>query len=247
MAELCLADTTLIKGIFESLREITEDGTWYFYEDHILIQEMDANNISICSITLGADDFIHYRCNQECSVTFSFKNIYKILGNINSDASIKMIYEMGTNFLTFIFKEKNKLINLDLNLTNNKHELYNFPIYQTDCTVTIKSKELKKIITELTQINDYCVIFANTSFICFSTSGHIGNYDVTLYNQKDCDINYKNDVRVKFSNHFLVSFMKISPLVEFVKLYLTNGVPIIIMYEIGNSSKIRYYLSPFDN
>jgi proliferating cell nuclear antigen PCNA len=246
MAEICMSDIKILKGIFESMKDITDVGTWNFRNDHVFIQEMDYNNISMCSVALDAKDFIHYRCNGNISLTFSFKNMYKILNNIEIDASVKIIYECTTNFMTFIFKEKNKVTTFYTNLINYKPEYYNFPTYIKDCAVTIKSNDFKKIITEMTQINDTCNIQINKLYLSFVSIGEIGTYDVTLNNSKDCFIEHYRDVKVKFNNLFLLNFLKISSLVEFVKFDVTNNTPIIIKYELGvnGNSYIKYYLSP---
>jgi len=244
MIKICLANVSLIKGIFESLKDVAQEGTWHFNEDRILIQEMDVNHISLCSITLHSGDLIYYECQNNISLSFSFKNVYKILSYIESDSSVKIIYEHSTDFLLFILEGKGKEVNFVLKLINIRHEMYHFATYAIYCKIVINSKEFKKIITEMNHIGDNCTIKASENNVSFVSTGEIGTYDVTLNKSKDCYIECNKHVELIFNSSFLLNFSKNTSLVDFVTICLTKNTPIIVEYEISPHSNIKYYLSP---
>lgn len=51
-------------------------------------------------------------------------------------------------------------------------------------------------------------------------------------------------VSLTFSLKYLVNFCKASSLSASVKLSLSNEVPLLVEYDLGSNSSLRFYLAP---
>lgn len=85
----------------------------------------------------------------------------------------------------------------------------------------------------------------------FSSQGDIGNGSVTLRSHNDVEkpddsveIHLTEPVALTFSLKYLANFCKATGLSKQVKLCLSNEVPLLVEYDLANSSYLRFYLAP---
>ncbi len=85
----------------------------------------------------------------------------------------------------------------------------------------------------------------------FSSQGDIGNGSVTLRSHNDVEkpddsveIHLTEPVALTFSLKYLSNFCKATALSKQVKLCLSNEVPLLVEYDLANSSYLRFYLAP---
>ena len=85
----------------------------------------------------------------------------------------------------------------------------------------------------------------------FECNGDIGSGAVTLRShtnvedaKKNVEIALSEPVKLTFSLKYLVNFCKASGLSASVKLCLSNEVPLLVEYDLGSSSHLRFYLAP---
>lgn len=85
----------------------------------------------------------------------------------------------------------------------------------------------------------------------FSSQGDIGNGSVTLRSHNDVEkpddsveIHLTEPVALTFSLKYLSNFCKATGLSKQVKLCLSNEVPLLVEYDLANSSYLRFYLAP---
>lgn len=94
-------------------------------------------------------------------------------------------------------------------------------------------------------------IDASKDGVKFSANGDIGNGSVTLRTHTNLDkpelnvgISLTEPVSLTFSLKYLVNFCKAAALSTQVKISLSNEVPLLVEYEIGGGSFLRFYLAP---
>jgi proliferating cell nuclear antigen PCNA len=85
----------------------------------------------------------------------------------------------------------------------------------------------------------------------FSSQGDIGNGSVTLRSHTDMEkpddnveISLTEPVALTFSLKYLSNFCKATGLSKQVKLCLSNEVPLLVEFDLANSSYLRFYLAP---
>lgn len=85
----------------------------------------------------------------------------------------------------------------------------------------------------------------------FSAAGDIGNGSVTLRSHTNMekpalnvDIDLSEPVSLTFSLKYLVNFCKAAGMAEQVKVCLSNEVPLLVEYQLGGGSYLRFYLAP---
>ena len=78
----------------------------------------------------------------------------------------------------------------------------------------------------------------------FECNGDIGSGAVTLRSHTNVE-DAKKNVEIALSEPVnLVNFCKASGLSASVKLCLSNEVPLLVEYDLGSSSHLRFYLAP---
>jgi proliferating cell nuclear antigen len=85
----------------------------------------------------------------------------------------------------------------------------------------------------------------------FSSQGDIGNGSVTLRShtnvekpEENVEIHLTEPVALTFSLKYLTNFCKATGLSKQVKLCLSNEVPLLVEFDLANSSYLRFYLAP---
>lgn len=85
----------------------------------------------------------------------------------------------------------------------------------------------------------------------FACTGDIGSGAVNLRTHTDMDnadmnvdIQLSEPVSLTFSLKYLVNFCKASGLSKRVRLGLSSEVPLLVEYDLTNSSYLRFYLAP---
>lgn len=58
------------------------------------------------------------------------------------------------------------------------------------------------------------------------------------------DINLSEPVSLTFSLKYLVNFCKAAGMADQVKVCLSNEVPLLVEYQLGGGSYLRFYLAP---
>ena len=125
-------------------------------------------------------------------------------------------------------------------------------IPDTEYEVNIKmpSAEFRRICTDLSSIGDTVTIAVSKDGVKFSTSGDIGDANITLRsNAADSkedfvSIELNEPVNLTFALRYLNSFTKATPLSEQVSLRLSAQLPIVVQYIIDDIGYVSYYLAP---
>jgi proliferating cell nuclear antigen len=94
-------------------------------------------------------------------------------------------------------------------------------------------------------------IEASKDGVRFSCQGDIGSGSVTVRSHtnaekpdQDVKITLSEPVSLTFSLKYLVNFCKASGLSGSVKLCLSQEVPLLVEYNLGGASFLRFYLAP---
>lgn len=125
-------------------------------------------------------------------------------------------------------------------------------IPDTEYEVNIKmpSTEFRRICTDLSSIGDTVTIAVSKDGVKFSTSGDIGDANITLRSngsdskEEFVSIELNEPVNLTFALRYLNSFTKATPLSEQVSLRLSAQLPIVVQYIIDDIGYVSYFLAP---
>ena len=125
-------------------------------------------------------------------------------------------------------------------------------IPDTEYEVNIKmpSTEFRRICTDLSSIGDTVTIAVSKDGVKFSTSGDIGDANITLRSngsdskEEFVSIELNEPVNLTFALRYLNSFTKATPLAPMVQLQMSKELPVVVQYLIADMGYVRYYLAP---
>ena len=93
-------------------------------------------------------------------------------------------------------------------------------------------------------------IETNKKSITFSVVGDVSSGEMEIKENnidkegERISVEVDEPVTMSFSLTFLNSFCKASSLSDSVKLYMSEGTPLVIEYKIGELGELKFYLAP---
>lgn len=247
------------KQIVDSINGLVKQCSIKCNENGVFLEAMDASLVSIISLNINKDKFLEYNCEEEILLGVSMVNLSKILKGadnkdfliLKNDNNSKLNIEYGTE------GKLSKISKFEMNLLNIENENGFEMDTNYDINIKIDSSEFKKIIHNLAEFGNECIINVDksgsgTNFIDFSVTGELGKGNITIEenNEENSIISIKNNVQcnMKFSIEYLEKFTKATTLSKHVNIEISNNTPILIKYNLENDSNngsvLKYYLVP---
>lgn len=215
---------------------------------------MDASHVSLCSLTMRASGFDHYRCDRNLSLGLNLGNLSKILKCAGNDDAVTLKAEDEPDTLTLMFEneKQDRISDFELKLMDIETEHLGIPNEEYKCTVTMPSAEFQRIVRDLAVIGETCQIACTKEGVRFSVEGDLGKGNVTVRQSQAVDekeeeqvkIHMEEPVTLSFALRYLGFFTKATPLGPTVKLHMSPEVPIVVEYPMEDVGSISYFLAP---
>ncbi|OMJ12309.1 Proliferating cell nuclear antigen [Smittium culicis] len=256
MLEARLPQASILKKIVESVKDLVSQANFDCSESGISFQAMDESNIALSSFLLRADGFDPYRCDRNLSLGIKFSTLSKILKCAGNDDVVIIKYEDDDDILSLVFKDsKNERISeFSIKLLDIDSEYLSIPEQEFECKVSMSSSEFSRICRDLMTIGSSVVIDATKEGVKFSSTGDEGNGSVLLKQSGSIDDDGKRSVgttvqmtepvSLELSLKYLNNFTKASPLSDSVSINMSNGIPVLFQFDVGDIGYIRYFLAP---
>ncbi|KAJ1930195.1 hypothetical protein IWQ60_000376 [Tieghemiomyces parasiticus] len=255
MLEARLAQGSLLKKIIEAIKDLVQDANFDCSDSGISLQAMDSAHVALCALLLKADSFEPYRCDRNMSLGINLNAFSKMLKCSGNDDILTLKADDDTDLLTMMFENQaaDRLSEYELKLMDIDAEHLGIPDQEFDCTVKMPSAEFARIVRDLATINESVTISVTKEGVRFAASGDHGKGSVLLKPSGSVDdagsgsqtsIQLSEPVMVSLSLKYLNTFTKAAPLSETVTLQITNDVPVLIDFAVGEAGYIRYFLAP---
>ncbi|MHA1719397.1 MAG: proliferating cell nuclear antigen (pcna) [Promethearchaeota archaeon] len=244
-----IKDSKVVKGIFEAVSSIiTETFLDIDPEKGISMVAMDLSHICLVSLVLAKEDLDEFKADDKLKIAINLEDFVKIVKRANPQDEIvfkddpeakRFIIEMKPETAKKARRFTISMIDIDEEKIGpealEQLEFYN----QT----TFKLSYLDEAIKDAEIFSDALEIIADKN-LSFSTTGNIG--DMTYELEKDelesSDFTQKSEGI--FGIQFLKNILKISAVSSKVEMYMATELPIKMVFDILNSSRIVYYLAP---
>jgi proliferating cell nuclear antigen len=124
------------------------------------------------------------------------------------------------------------------------------PETEYNATLRMPSVEFQRICRDLATIGDTVSISVTKDGVKFSTTGDIGEANVTVRQnseenkEKMISIELNEPVNLTFALRYLNSFTKATPLCDQVIIQLSPNLPVIVQYPIEGVGYVSYFLAP---
>jgi proliferating cell nuclear antigen len=235
--------------IFHLLKNNSDNIHVIFNSYSLHIQGMDKSHICLFDLTLTKDWFDYFEVESEEHICFNSHTFYSIISNKSDDQNLVIKKEdddsLNIELINEIKKtEYNKHFKIPL-LEYEYDELI-IPNVDYHCEMTISSKKISDMLSQLNNFNDIIRIQCFDNFVDFSSKGNLGEMRVnipiedlvsyTIVQEESLDLTY---------NLVYIQKMCISnKLTNYIDLSLTNECPMRINYNLSNNSSLIFFIAP---
>jgi len=255
MLEARLEQADLIKKVVDSIKDLVQDCNFDCNDSGIALQAMDNSHVALVSMMLKAEAFSPYRCDRNIALGVNLTSLTKVLRAAQSDDILTLKAEDTPDVVNLQFETStnDRISEYDLKLMDIDQEHLGIPETEYAAAITMSSSEFRRICTDLAAMSESVSIDASKDGVKFSANGDIGSGSVTLRNNTTLDdkskkdnveINLSEPVSLTFSLKYLVNFCKATSVSSTVTISLSNEVPLLVQYDLGSGSYLRFYLAP---
>lgn len=253
MLEAKLAQGVILKKIIDALKDLVQEANFDFSPSGISLQSMDNAHVTLVMLLLRADGFENYRCDRSLPVGINVTSLAKVIKSAGNEDAITLKASDDGETISFIFESPNaaRVCEYELKLMDLDVQQLGVPQTDYDVQVRMSSSELARICRDLLNINDTVTISAAKDTIRFSAKGELGSGSILLSPSQSVDsettgttIVLRNPTTMDLSLKFLSSFTKAGPLSDSVNIGISEGIPALVEYPIGEMGYLRFYLAP---
>ena len=243
----------MLKKVLETVKDLLNESIFNCSSTGISLQAMDSSHVSLVSLNMRSDGFETYRCDRNLSMGMNLSTMSKILKCAGNDDVITMKASDNADTVTFMFESQNneKVSDYEMKLLDIDAEQLGIPDTEYSCVVKLPSGEFQRICRDLSQFGDSVVICCTKEGVKFSTSGDTGSGNIKLAQNSSSDkeeeaviIEMNQAVSLTFALRYLNYFAKATPLSPQVTLSMSQDVPLVVEYKIGDIGFLKYYLAP---
>ena len=179
-AKLKSADT--FKKLIDTLSALVPESNIDCSDAGMSLQCMDSGHIALVFLELKKEGFADYRIDRDVPLGVSFTSWNKILKCAGSSDSLTMTAAEGEDVAKFTFENEksNRISQFEMKLLSIDTELLSIPDNEYDVTITMPSAELGRICRDLGSIGENVTISAIKGEVRFSTTGDVGNANITI-------------------------------------------------------------------
>lgn len=245
--EAKLIRTSMLKEVIDSVKNIIHVASFEFRENEIKMQAMTSDNLSVVEISLQSSFFFFYRCDRLIKLGIYLAQFSHLMACAKDDDILILKKDVHSEDLTVIFESPNQDRKVDCELLVVDLLDVAFQIPETDyrCIIHMPTREFRKIITDLMEIDDHCTIRCADEGIRFIANGYFGSVSVLIgKNFNSVVIDMSEPVELRFALKYFHRMTEASCLGPSMRIYLSHDIPSCLEYPIGSNGYIKYYLAP---
>lgn len=236
-------------SLFQLLKNWSSHINMHFDTERLYIQSMDKSHICLADIIIKSNWFCNYNC----------LNNYKISVDSTQFALI-INYALKHDVIEIKFDEELSIDNLSINFLNSKEKKTAFdhffelplidveeenlgiPTVDFEVDLTIETKKFVEVLSELHNFGQDLHITCNDKLVELNATYlkiHIPIEDLNAY-----AITEDETLNLSFSLNHLCKLCTSTKLSSSVDISLGNNYPMALIYDIGEDSKIAFYIAP---
>jgi len=246
--------TSAIKTLFETLKEVLVDVCIEFRSDSIKILSIDSSETAIVHMKLLSKEFEYYEINSpSVSIGINSAMFFKLIKSVNNSETISFYVKKSDDTKLGICIEnsdKNSVTHFSLMLLDYKQRIFPFQDLEFNSVINMPSADFQKILRDMNNLStDFIEIKSVQEQLILSCKGRLVDRKTTLGNNRR-GFNFVKSgdedeiIQGFFNIKFLLLFTKATNLCQTVSIYLKNDFPIILEYSVGSLGVIKFLLSP---
>eukprot|EP01057_Protomagalhaensia_wolfi_P002474 Protomagalhaensia_wolfi_Nauph_80__2473@NODE_2642_length_1031_cov_84_847782_g2069_i0_p1_GENE_NODE_2642_length_1031_cov_84_847782_g2069_i0NODE_2642_length_1031_cov_84_847782_g2069_i0_p1_ORF_typecomplete_len262_score41_17PCNA_N/PF00705_18/2_8e38PCNA_N/PF00705_18/1_4e02PCNA_N/PF00705_18/4_2e02PCNA_C/PF02747_15/2_7e02PCNA_C/PF02747_15/6_6e03PCNA_C/PF02747_15/9_2e34Rad1/PF02144_16/5_3e13Rad9/PF04139_13/1_7e07AadA_C/PF18280_1/0_17NAGLU_N/PF12971_7/3_3e03NAGLU_N/PF12971_7/0_39_NODE_2642_length_1031_cov_ len=246
---------SLLKKVFDSIKEMVSDVNLECAESGIQIQAMDPSHVSLVALNLPVGAFANYRCDHVRTLGLNMAAVTKVFKLCGNDDRVIIRNQSDTDYVSFVFESvrDDKVSDFELKLMQVEEEHLGIPATDFMVQILMPSRHFQKVVADLGQFSDTIQIETTPKAVKFTAKGDIGSGN-TLYKASSSDAGDKIEIKcntegatLMFATRYLTYFTKAASLADYVQLRMTPRQPLEVTYHLNNNEEtgtLKFYLAP---
>lgn len=233
---------TAFPRIIDAVRQhFDPDLTLRCSEHGVSFQQMDSSHVSMIDVQLQPNAFERYYCQREMDIGIELKMLCKILNTAKPDDVIVIrVTNRDTDQLTIQIQKPDNILStvFTIRFYDFDHQLLGITTLNYQATLSLPSRELQRILAEMSLIGSFVEINAGESRVHFTTQSAESDVSVTCTNCThfvDETKNVRIDVREPARAMFSLSHCSVTTQVLFhstVTLKICAEQPLSVEYDL---------------
>ena len=252
LMELKTIQASVIKNLFESIREILVDINIVFTPESIHSTSIDGNKCACVHFRLETSRFEQYVCKEDNVVVgISMSSLHKLIKPVSNGDTITMRILKNQRYKLYIIIEnieKHTKTTSMLKLLDIDQSILSIPDIIFDNIVTIPCMDFQRHCKDMMTISDKVTFLCNDLSFVMKCNGDFADLVIEIARgntSSKCDErSLTKSCNGTFSLKYINLFIKSSALCSNVEIYLKKGYPLILVYRIGSLGKVQFVLAP---
>lgn len=243
----------LFIAIFQLLKNCSSSIKLLFTKEELYIQGMDKSHVCLFDIKISSLWFDSYEKNDEdtddiCVIPQTFHTVLSSASN-NQNIFINYIGNPESVNIELIIKDniKGEFSNyFKIPITDTDTELLNIPEVEYDSEFMINSKKIHEITSKMMLFGDNINIICNENNISLKTVGVLGemSVDIPIDDLAEYSICEGEIIKLTYSLNYIHKMCLTTKLSEEVEFSISQHSPMRIKYDLGENSRVLFYLAP---
>jgi proliferating cell nuclear antigen len=239
-------------SLFTSLRSFTDTYSFAFGADGLVLEGMDPSHVCMFQLELSAAWFSHYAVDFPAHITVSSASLLRVL-QTHDDQKIVFSHSDDSDnaSVSFVVREPQskrvfaKQFTLAL-LSVVDHTDLSVPEFEYSAELAMPSKTFAQLVDQLGGFADTVGIECTEESIVLNAKGDDTSMTVDIqFDQLDTyEIDEGETVSVSFAVSFLKRVSGPQKLSDSVEVKLSNEYPLLVEYDLGDKSNLKFHLAP---
>ena len=242
--------TSTIRTLFESLKDILTEVNIEFTEDGMRIMTFDVYKKALVYVKLEASRFESFYCPQPFTAAVTMSRMFKIIKTSRARDTLYFSVEKDDAHRLHIQMdntEKNVRSDFYLPLPDLSYKHAPLKATEYDAEITINSTDFQSICRNMHNLEaDTVEIQSINQQLILKCKGAHTEQSTVLGQRDDQSVNFDKSstgiIQGVFELGYLLRFCKATNLCSLVKLYLKNDMPLILEYSVGQLGAIKFVL-----
>ena len=241
---------SVVKALFESLKDILQDCNMCFTPEGAAICAMDGSHVALVNMFIDAKKIEKYYCKQLTMIGVSITTMINCLKPIgNFDTLTWEVFENQPDILKLSIKnsEKKRVHEYQVKLIDIDCDMLEIPDKTFSCVITLPSSDMQHTVRDLNHVGEKIRIESNDKDLVMSSTGDHASLKVSLHQSVEgfvCEVNEQVPIDNTFSSKYLLFFTKAANLSNWMEVYLSPNYPMTIKYNVASIGHLQFCLAP---
>jgi proliferating cell nuclear antigen len=237
-------------ALFQLLKNWSSIIIMHFEPNRLYIQSMDKSHICLADIEIKNTWFTEYNCLTDSKLSVDANNFAILLNYALKHDSIELKYDdqdkLYINFLNGAEKKMSFDNFFELNLVDIEDNSLHIPTVDYDVEFTIETKKFVDVLAQLNVFGTDLNIKCNENALELYSSGDSTKLKVNIPidDLNEYAISEGEEMNISYSLNHICKMCTSLKLCSTVDVSLSSEYPMSLKYNLGEGSKVNFYIAP---